>query len=202
MLGLVAAIEARDKYTNGHSTRVAEYAKIIAEGLGLPKEDVNLIYQAARLHDIGKIGIDNSALNKPERLTENEHNMFKAHITIGRQIIQPINFLSQAIPFIYYHHEFYNGKGYPDGKMGEDIPLGARILQVADAFDAMTSDRPYRKALPYATALSELRKFSGIQFDPEIVRVFIREFEKKRGISSMAGMEIDVKEASAKPEFF
>ena len=202
MLGLVAAIEARDKYTNGHSTRVAEYAKIIAEGLGLPKEDVNLIYQAARLHDIGKIGIDNSALNKPERLTENEYNMFKAHITIGRQIIQPINFLSQAIPFIYYHHEFYNGKGYPDGKMGEDIPLGARILQVADAFDAMTSDRPYRKALPYATALSELRKFSGIQFDPEIVRVFIREFEKKRGISSMAGMEIDVKEASAKPEFF
>lgn len=179
MLGLAAAIEARDKYTNGHSTRVAEYAQIISEGLGLSKEEINLIYQAARLHDIGKIGIDNAALNKPERLTEKEHNMFKDHISIGKQIIQPINFLSQAIPLIYYHHEFYNGEGYPDGKRGEDIPLGARILQVADAFDAMTSNRPYRKALSYDVAISELRKFSGTQFDPDIISVFVKEMGKR-----------------------
>lgn len=180
MLGLAAALEARDKYTKGHSYKVCEYAQIIAEGLGLPQNEVSLICQAAKLHDIGKIGIDNSALNKPERLNKVEHDMFKNHITIGKQIIQPISFLSDAIPLIYHHHEFFNGSGYPDGKKGSEIPLGARILQVADAFDAMTSDRPYRKALSHEAAISELKKFSGTQFDPEITDVFIKEIEKRK----------------------
>ncbi len=177
MLGLAAALEARDKYTIGHSYKVSEYAQIIAEGLGLSQSEISLICQAAKLHDIGKIGVDNSALNKPERLNKDEYDMFKSHIAIGKQIIQPISFLSEAIPLIYYHHEFYDGSGYPDGKSGKEIPLGARILQVADAFDAMTSDRPYRKALSCEAAMSELKKFSGIQFDPEITRVFIKEIE-------------------------
>ncbi|MBI5043098.1 MAG: response regulator [Nitrospirae bacterium] len=180
MLGLAAALEARDKYTNGHSYKVSEYAQIIAEGLGLSQNEISLICQAAKLHDIGKIGIDNSALNKPEKLNKDEHDKFKDHIMIGMQIIQPISFLSEAIPLIYYHHEFFNGSGYPEGRRGEEIPLGARILQVADAFDAMTSDRPYRKALSYDAAVSELRRFSGTQFDPEITEVFIKEIEKRK----------------------
>lgn len=182
MLGLAAALEARDKYTKGHSYKVSEYSQIIAEGLGLAQNEISLICQAAKLHDIGKIGIDNSALNKPEKLNKEEHNKFKNHIIIGKQIIQPISFLSEAIPLIYYHHEFFNGSGYPEGKKGEDIPLGARILQVADAFDAMTSDRPYRKALSHEAAISELKRFSGTQFDPVITEVFIKEIEKRKSI--------------------
>ena len=182
MLGLAAALEARDKYTKGHSYKVCEYSQIIAEGLGLAQNEISLICQAAKLHDIGKIGIDNSALNKPEKLNKDEHDKFKSHITIGKQIIQPISFLSEAIPLIYYHHEFFNGSGYPEGKKGDEIPLGARILQVADAFDAMTSDRPYRKALSHEAAISELKKFSGTQFDPVVTEVFIKEIEKRKSV--------------------
>jgi putative nucleotidyltransferase with HDIG domain len=175
--GLVSALEAKDKYTSGHSRRVTEYALLLARALKLKPEEQEKIEWAGLLHDIGKIGIRLESLNKPGKITKQEHEMFKDHTTMGKQIIEQIHFLSEIVPLVYHHHENYDGTGYPAGLKADHIPLGARILAIADAYDAMTSDRPYRKALEQKDAIKELRRCAGMQFDPQLVEVFCRELE-------------------------
>ncbi len=175
---LAIALEAKDPYTSGHTKRVTEYAVMIAKGMGLSEEEVERITRAALLHDIGKIGVRLHSLNKKDGLTSEEYEMFKQHTIQGRLILEPIKFLSDIIPMVELHHEKYDGSGYPYGLSGEDIPLGARILNVADSFDAMTSDRPYRRSLSRKRAIEELHKNAGAQFDPKVVEVFIEELKK------------------------
>jgi len=170
---LAQAIEAKDPYTHGHSARVMEYTVQIAQKLGLPEEEIESLRYAAILHDIGKIGVRGIILNNPNSLTSKEYDEIKQHPLVGEGIIQPIELLQPIKPLIRHHHEWYNGKGYPDGLSGKDIPLGARILAVADAYDAMKFDRPYRKALTEETAIQELKGGNGTQFDPKIVEVFL-----------------------------
>lgn len=176
---LARALEAMDKYTAGHSDRVTEYARITAQQLGLPPNEIELIKQAGLMHDIGKLGCHTN-LNKPGRLTEEEYEIFKKHPEYGKQILEPIPFLHPLIPGVYLHHERWDGNGYPLGLKGKEIPLMARILAVADAYDAMTSDRAYRKALKHSIALGELKRCSGTQFDPEAVEAFLEAIEKWR----------------------
>jgi len=176
---LARALEAMDKYTAGHSDRVTEYARITAEEMGLPEEEIELIKQAGLMHDIGKLGCHTN-LNKPGKLTEEEYEIFKKHPEYGKQILEPIPFLHPLIPGVYLHHERWDGKGYPLGLKGEEIPLMARILAVADAYDAMTSNRAYRKALKHSVAIAELKRCSGTQFDPKVVEAFLRAIEKWR----------------------
>jgi len=171
---LASAIDARDSYTHGHSHRVTEYAVLIAEELGLPPEEVDIIRNASILHDVGKIGIKEEILKKPGKLTEEETREMQYHPFIGTRILQSVKLLEPVLPLVYHHQEKYDGSGYPEGLKGEEIPLGARIIAVCDAFEAMTSDRPYRKALPVEKALEELRNESGRQFDPQVVEVFFR----------------------------
>ncbi|KXG74986.1 HD domain-containing phosphohydrolase [Thermotalea metallivorans] len=167
---LSAAIEVKDQYTMGHSQRVADYSAAIASALGV--QDVNSIQAAALMHDIGKIGIPEYILNKHTKLTPEELSVIQEHPEKGYRILDIIDDFHEIKYMIRYHHEWYNGKGYPHGLSGEDIPIGARIIAVADAFDAMTSHRPYRKALSFDYALAEMNKMAGIQFDPKIIRVF------------------------------
>ena len=170
---LAQAIEVKDPYTHGHSERVMQYTVLIAQKLGLPEEEKESLKYATILHDIGKIGVRGIVLNNPNGLTGEEYDEIKEHSLVGEDIIKPIELLQPIRPLIRHHHEWYNGKGYPDGLSGENIPLGARILAVADAYDAMKSDRPYRKALTEETAIQELRQGSGTQFEPKIVEVFL-----------------------------
>jgi putative nucleotidyltransferase with HDIG domain len=176
---LANAIEARDPYTRGHSERVTEYSVKISEYIGIEIEEIKKIRYAALLHDIGKINIKEEILNKPGRLTDEEFKIMHKHPTMGAKIMEPVKEFKEMLPYMYHHHERYGAGGYPDGVRGEQIPLPARILAVADAFDAMTTDRPYRKALPLSVALDELQKNSGTQFDPKIVNVFLRICDKE-----------------------
>lgn len=178
--GLVAALEAKDYFTRGHSDRVAHYARKIAVEMALDPLQVNRITHAARLHDIGKIGIKLDTLNKPGRLTKKEQKMFQYHIQLGKIILEPIKILQDIVPIIFHHHEHFDGKGYPEGKKGEDIPLGARILAVADSYEVMTSDRPYRQARSQKQAVQELKDCSGSQFDPQVVEFFLKILEAER----------------------
>jgi len=167
------AIEAKDHYTAGHCDRVTEYALAIADMIGLGnKEKTRLIY-GATVHDIGKIGIPGTLLNKTDRLTDEEFDKIKSHPEKGKNILENIHFLEDSIPVVYQHHERYDGKGYPQGLKGDEIDLLARIVAIADTFDAMTSDRAYRKALSYEIAEQELLRNKGTQFDPELVDAFI-----------------------------
>ncbi|MBU4304274.1 MAG: response regulator [Candidatus Omnitrophica bacterium] len=176
---LALALDARDHYTHGHSEQVTEYALMIAGEMMLAKEELDKIRDAGILHDIGKIGIPDAILLKPGRLTEEEYNEIKKHPEIGKKILEPVDCLADKIPLIYHHHERFDGKGYPCGLRGEEIPLGARILTVADAYQAMTSDRPYRKALPVYIAVEELIIGKDKQFDARIVDVFLRVLKRK-----------------------
>ncbi len=178
IVAFAQALEANDLYTRGHSERVAKYAKLIAEGLGLDKAEVDTVVQAGLMHDIGKIGIRYEQLNKTSELTLDEMAMFRNHPEKGRRILEPIPFLEKLIPGCYCHHEHYDGSGYPQGLEGEQIPLLGRIIAVADTYDAMTTNRAYRAALPHDVAIAELRRCSGSQFDPHIAHVFIREMER------------------------
>ena len=171
---MASAIDARDAYTHGHSQRVTEYAVAIADGMGLSPAEVDIIRNASILHDVGKIGIKEDILKKPGRLTEEERREMEYHPFIGTKILQSVKLLEPVMPLVYHHHERFDGTGYPDGLRGEEIPQGARIISVADAFESMTSDRPYRKALPLEEAMAELRYGSGRQFDPRLVEVFMR----------------------------
>lgn len=170
---LADALEKRDPYTGGHTRRVHEYSVTIARRLGLPEEEMDTLRLAAILHDVGKIGVSDQVLRKPGRLDEEEFAEMCRHPEVGGEIIGHLPQLTKVMPGVLYHHEQFNGNGYPAQLCGEAIPEVARIIAVADAFDAMTSDRPYRKALPLDAAFAELQKFSGRQFDPRMVAAFM-----------------------------
>jgi putative nucleotidyltransferase with HDIG domain len=171
------SVEARDAYTRGHSNRVAEISKIIAMEMGWGRRDLELIDWGGVLHDLGKVGISDSILNKPGKLTDEEFAIMKSHPSIGGQIISGISFLEPLLPYIAQHHERYDGRGYPAGLKGEEIAIQGRLLAIADTYDAMTSDRPYRKGLPAQIAYDEIVKCSGSQFDPVLVLAFEKAFE-------------------------
>ena len=177
---LAAAIDAKDPYTKGHSERVAEMSLALAQELNLSDRDIENIEYTALLHDIGKIGIADNILGKNSSLTNKEFDKIKEHTVMGAKIIEPVDFLKNSYKAIYHHHEKYNGKGYPDGLKSEDIPLSARIIAVADAYDAMGSDRPYRKKLSHNKILRELKEQSKKQFDPEVVKALISVLDRER----------------------
>jgi len=172
---LAAALEAKDSYTKGHSERVAEMAERVARAMGLPEAAVEMIHYAGVLHDIGKIGIRESVLNKSGQLAKEDFKLIRQHPQIGADMLNQVGFLRGVANIIRCHHEWYNGEGYPRGLAGDEIPLGARILGVVDAFDAMTSDRSYRKRRPSEDAVKELLANKGVQFDPEVVDVFVNQ---------------------------
>jgi putative nucleotidyltransferase with HDIG domain len=176
---LVAAVDARDAYTAQHSLNVADYACAIARHMGLD-DQVPLLERAALVHDIGKIGLAEEILSKPMGLTPAEYNSVKEHSLGGARIIEMVPSLSDAVPLVLHHHERWDGKGYPDGLKESDIPLLARVLAVADALDAMTSDRPYRAALPLARAKRELDNGRGAQFDPTVVDAALRAIDDRK----------------------
>ncbi len=169
--GLAQAIDKMDRYTAGHSSRVAMYAVYLALRLGLDEHEQEIVRQSALMHDIGKIGCVMN-LNKPGKLTQDEYEIFKKHPGFGRDILDPIKFLHPLVPGVHLHHERWDGRGYPLGLKGNDVPLMARIIAVADTYDAMTSDRAYRKALPHEVAVNEIERCSGSQFDPEVAQTF------------------------------
>jgi HD-GYP domain-containing protein (c-di-GMP phosphodiesterase class II) len=169
---LVYAIEAKDDYTRGHSERVCRYSLLMADKLGLNEEEKKVLQWASILHDSGKIGIPESILNKPWRLADEEYQIIMSHPQKGHTILEPLQELHGALPGMLHHHERYDGKGYPHGLKGKDIPLEARIIAVADTFDAITSDRAYRPAKSPEEALKEIEKVAGTQLDPELVEVF------------------------------
>jgi HD-GYP domain-containing protein (c-di-GMP phosphodiesterase class II) len=167
------AVEAKDRYTHGHSENVMKYTVILAKHIGLSEGEIENVKYAGLLHDIGKIGISEFILNKPSRLTPFEFDEIKKHPGLGAKIIADVPFLQPLVPFVLHHHEFFDGSGYPDGIAGENIPLGARILSVADVFEAMTSNRPYRKALGMDMVIKALIAGKGTQFDPRLVDAFL-----------------------------
>ncbi len=174
---LAEAIEQRDPYTGGHTQRVTQYSLTLAKYLHLNPVEVKWLKISAVLHDIGKIGIDDQILRKPDRLNPREFEEIKQHAIKGAEIIDPIKPLKEIIPGVKYHHEQLDGTGYPEGLKGEHIPIIAKIVAVADTYDAMTTDRPYRKALHKEKAIQELRRCSGTQFDREVVDAFIQAYE-------------------------
>ncbi len=173
-------IELKDHYTGEHGERTVYYATEVAKALNLPQDEVEFLKQASILHDLGKIGISEKILLKRKPLTEKEFKEITKHPQIGADIIRPIQFLHDLIPIILYHHEKWNGTGYPMGLKGEEIPIGARIISVADVYQALTSNRPYRKAYSEKKAVSIIKKGSGSQFDPNIVRVFLRILKRDK----------------------
>ena len=171
------AIEAKDAYTAGHTQRVLSYSLMMGRQLGLASAELENLKLAAALHDIGKIGVDDQILRKPGRLDDEEKKKMDDHTLIGPRIVQNIKQMQAVVPGIRHHHEKYDGTGYPQKLKGEGIPLVARIIGVADCFDAMTTDRPYRKGLPVKTALDEIHKMSGTQFDGKVVKAFMQAYQ-------------------------
>lgn len=180
MQTLSTTIEAKDEYTRGHSYRVAEYATLIASEMGWTPDEIQVLKHSALLHDIGKIGIPDSILNKPSRLTEDEYSLIKRHPVIGAEILKDVTLLPHVLEVTRSHHERYDGKGYPDGLSGTDIPIYARIVAVADSYDAMNSRRIYRGALSREIIYEELRKNRGLQFDPQITDIFLKLMDENR----------------------
>jgi putative nucleotidyltransferase with HDIG domain len=170
----VNAIESKDHYLKGHSARVALYAADTAQMLGLSPELVEVVRRGAMLHDLGKLSIMDTILRKPERLTSDEFTIIKSHPVVGAKILEPLRFLARETCAVRHHHERFDGTGYPDGLRGEDIPHVARVVAVADVFDAITSNRPYRTALPLAEAREEIAAGSGSHFDPAVVEAFLK----------------------------
>jgi ribonuclease P protein subunit RPR2 len=166
------AVDRRDGMTGGHCVRVAEYSRILGQRIIGPKpQELQVLEYGALLHDIGKIAVPDAILQKNGPLTDDEWSVMRQHPCLGYEILYGIAFLSDALPIVLHHHERFDGTGYPDGLKGENVPLGARIFSVADAFDAMTADRHYRQALSLDQAMSELHDNSGTQFDPEVIAV-------------------------------
>ncbi len=170
---LINSLEAKDVYTRGHSDRVTEYAMVLGQKLGFDKDELTRLYYGAILHDIGKIGINEEILNNPFSLCRDEFDCMKKHPEIGANIVSSVDSLKSIAPSILYHHERYDGSGYPAGLKGEDIPLHARIISISDALDAMSSKRSYRDSLTEETAIHELITGAGTQFDPELVKIFV-----------------------------
>jgi putative nucleotidyltransferase with HDIG domain len=173
LAALSSALDVRDTETEGHARRVVRYMELIAEGLNIPAEQHATLRRGALLHDIGKIGVPDHILRKPGPLTENEWYTMKTHPDLGAKIIANVPFLEEVAVIIRAHHERWDGNGYPEGLAGEQIPLGARIFAVADSFDAMTSDRPYRRGRQLDEALLEIDRCSMTQFDPQVVKAFL-----------------------------
>jgi diguanylate cyclase (GGDEF)-like protein len=171
---LVAALAAKDPVTAAHTVRCSWYTAKLAEELGLGEEETSVIRLASLLHDIGKLAVPDEVLFKPGPLNEDEWTQMKQHPAAALHVLDQIRSIADATPVILHHHEHFDGSGYPDGLAGDDIPLASRILLVTDAFDAMTTDRPYRKAMPVEAATEELRRNSGSQFDPVVVEAFLR----------------------------
>jgi len=175
---LINAVEAKDPYTSGHASRVGKYAVQIGKELGLSSLELDKMRNAALLHDIGKIGVDDRILNKNKSLTNLEYEVIKNHPSTGYEIIKDIEFLKGANEIVKHHHERWDGKGYPDGLKGEEISLPISILTIADSFDAMTTDRPYRKAFSFEKAIIEIQNNSGTQFNPNIVDEAVKALGK------------------------
>ena len=170
----VNAIESKDPYLKGHSARVALYATEIARTMGFDEDTTEVVSRGAMLHDLGKLSIMDTILRKPARLTDDEFSLIKAHPVVGERILKPLRFLAREACAVRHHHERFNGTGYPDGLAGEDIPLAARIVTVADVFDAVTSNRPYRTALPVEAAREEIVRGRGTHFDPQVADAFLK----------------------------
>jgi diguanylate cyclase (GGDEF)-like protein len=180
VLSLAKVVEIKDPYTRGHSERVKEYAVAIAQQLALKRKEIDELAYAALLHDVGKISVPSEVLNKRAKLTPEEYRLVYQHPVVGETIVRDIELLSNVSPLIRHHHERYDGQtdgiaypGYPDGLKGEQIPFGARILAIADVFDAMTTDRPYRLGIPKEKVVAEMQQAAGIQFDPNIFAAFL-----------------------------
>jgi HD-GYP domain-containing protein (c-di-GMP phosphodiesterase class II) len=187
--GLAKAIDKMDRYTAGHSDRVAIYATFLARRLGLSESEVEIVRQSALMHDIGKIGCVFN-LNKPGKLTNDEYELFKKHPAYGRDILDPIKFLHPLIPGVHLHHERWDGRGYPLKMKGNEIPIIARIISVADTYDAMTSDRSYRRALPHEVAITEIDRCRSTQFDPDIAGQFSENIDAYRDEQRDLGKKI------------
>lgn len=175
---LAMAIDAKDRYTNGHSIRVASYSEALARQIGMPADEIKVLRREAMLHDIGKIGIPDAVLNNPGDLTAEEFKILESHTTIGARILEKASGMEGARDVAEFHHERYDGKGYPKGLKGTEIPFHARIVSIADAYDAMNSDRIYRKSLMPDAIRSELAKGRGTQFDPELLNAFLKLFNR------------------------
>ena len=170
-------VEAKDRYTRGHSDRVSEFSVLIGEKMGLPEETIHTLRLGGLFHDIGKIGVPDEILLKSTQLSDEEYSQIKNHPSIGVHILSNATIFKDIIPIVLHHHERYDGRGYPSQIKGEEIPLIARIVAIADTFDAMTSKRPYRNALPLDVVKEEFKKMKGSQFDPQIVDVFLEILE-------------------------
>lgn len=175
---LLAALESKDRYTMGHAGRVATYAVDLGRRLGVEAKELKHLGYAAKLHDVGKIGVHEDILNKAGPLTADEFEIMKRHPVLSRDILQPVGFLGPCLPMVLHHHERIDGRGYPEGIAGDDIPFGARIIAVVDSFDAMHSDRAYRSALPVERILEIIEESSGTQLDADVAAVFLRDFEE------------------------
>jgi len=173
---LSKAIEARDPYTHGHSARVTALAEAVARRLGWSEQRLASLLVGGSLHDIGKLAVSDAVLCKEGGLDDAEFAQIREHPKVGAKLLLRVSALREAIPCVLYHHERWDGNGYPSGKAGEEIPIEARVLAIADAFDAMTSDRPYRRALTRQQALAEVERCAGTQFDPRIAFVFLELF--------------------------
>jgi len=180
MLTLANTIDAKDAYTNGHSERVAEYAREIARRAGKTEQEQQDIYYIGLLHDIGKIGIPDTIINKSSNLTDEEYAIIKSHPQIGAGILKKMKEIPGLSVGAHWHHELYNGKGYPDGLKGEEIPEEARIIGVADAYDAMTSKRSYRDVLPQNVVREEIEKGKGTQFDPKFADIMLQMIDEDK----------------------
>lgn len=176
---LITIINAKDRYTSGHSERVLEYSQQLAQKIGLPGKQISNLKHAAYLHDLGKIEIDRNILNKPETLSEQEWAVMKQHPVWGKEIIQSVDALKDCAPIILYHHENFDGTGYPYGISGESIPIESRILRLADSFDAMTTNRPYKKGKTINEACREIERLAGSWFDPKLAEAFLELIKKK-----------------------
>jgi putative nucleotidyltransferase with HDIG domain len=174
LLALARALDVRDSETGGHSDRVLQYMELVIRELGIGGSDVAFLRRGALLHDIGKIGVPDNILRKPTALSDGEWQVMRRHPEFGARIIASIPFLEDVTRIVRHHHERWDGNGYPDRLSGEEIPLGARIFAVADSFDAMTSDRPYRRAMSIDAARAEIARCRGTQFDPSVADAFAR----------------------------
>jgi diguanylate cyclase (GGDEF)-like protein/putative nucleotidyltransferase with HDIG domain len=183
---LALAIDSKDPYTQGHSPKVATYSALIAEALGLKEDEVEQIRLGGMLHDIGKVGVPESILNKSGPLNPDEWDMMKKHVEFGDRLLQVLPSLVRVREMVRHHHEMFDGSGYPESLVEEEIPLGARIIAIADAYDTITSDRTYKKARPLQVALVEIERCAGTQFDPHLVRLFIEAMREGAKVAAVA----------------
>jgi putative nucleotidyltransferase with HDIG domain len=193
---LSEAVDAKDPYTRGHSERVGVYASRLARELGCKREFIERIYLAGLLHDIGKIGVPDAIIGKPDKLTGAEYELMKHHPEIGARILEPVKFLADIVPCVRHHHEWYDGseRGYPERLAATEIPYPSRIILVADTVEAMTSDRPYRKALPFARVIEEIERFRGTQFDPAAADAFLRLAEREEEAFLETASKFDIED--------